>query len=266
MQIIFVALQRILPHHLLSRIVGALANSRIRVVKNLLIRVFCRIFPVNVSEAVSSRYEDYPTFNAFFTRTLREGARTVRGKVTAPCDGTVSQAGPITEILEAKGHSYSLSSLTGILDTDGLANGSFLTIYLAPQDYHRVHMPIAGRLVASRYIPGKLFSVNPTTASRIADLFAVNERLVMEFETDSGPMTLVMVGAMIVAGIRTVWHDNVYPFRTLAEESFDPPVAFAQGDELGWFEMGSTVIVILPDQPHWQVNEGSKVRMGNSLA
>lgn len=268
MDALFILLQRALPHHLLSRLVGFAANTRIRFIKNLGIRWFCSHYPVNVSEAVSSQYDDYETFNAFFTRALREGIRPVSGAVSSPADGTVAECGRLSadRLIQAKGHTFTLTELLGRGDCEPLHNGSFMTVYLAPHDYHRVHAPYAGQLVSARYIPGKLFSVNQTTAERIPGLYALNERLVMHFDTDRGPMIVVMVGAMIVAGIRTVWHDKPYQPGHRILEKFEPPRRFEQGDELGWFEMGSTAIVVLPGDIDWQHEAGDVIRMGAPIA
>lgn len=267
MKSLFIALQRLLPHHLLSRCVGAIAGARLGPLKNVLIRIFVAAYKVNLDEAASGNLADYPTFNDFFTRQLKPGARPVEGGICSPADGTVSMAGTIegTRMIQAKGIDYSLGKLLAT-DPGPWQDGSFATIYLAPRDYHRVHMPIDGRLTKTRYVPGRLFSVNQTTAERVPDLFADNERLVLEFETDDGPFAMVLVGAMIVAGIRTVWRSEIYPFRLPTEERFDPPRAFGQGDELGWFEMGSTVIVVMPGRTDWQVEPMASVRMGQALA
>lgn len=265
---VFVFLQRIVPHHLLSRVVGFAARTRIRFIKNLGIRVFCSIYKVNVSEAESSRYEDYESFNHFFTRALRDGVRPVSGAVSSPSDGAVLQCGKINDsrLIQAKGHNYSLTDLLGRDDCGVLENGCFMTVYLAPHDYHRVHIPVAGELESARYIPGRLFSVNQTTSERIDNLLAINERLVMNFATERGPMAVVMVGAMIVAGIRPVWHDEAYKPGRAVTETFDPPRSFAQGDQLGWFELGSTAVVILPGDVDWLASPGDVVRMGAPIA
>ena len=267
MSTLFALLQRLLPHHLLSRLVGIVAGSRIPVIKNTAIRLFCRAYDINVAEAISTQFEDYPTFNSFFTRELRPGLRPISGNVCCPADGTVAQVGRIdgTTMLQAKGKQFLLTDLLGRSDCGKLTGGSFATIYLAPHDYHRVHMPIRGKLLSTRYIPGRLFSVNQATSENIDNLFAINERLVMNFTTERGPMAVVMVGAMIVAGIRPAWRDDVYPPGQVLAETHDGALTFDQGDELGWFQMGSTVIVVLPGNAEWQCRPGDVVRMGQAL-
>ncbi len=267
MKSLFILFQRILPQHLLSRLVGFVANSRIRPIKNLAIRLFTRIYPVNVSEAVSSRYEDYATFNEFFRRRLRDGIRPVSGDFCSPADGSVSIAGRIRlgQMIQAKNHQFAVNDLLGCNGNELLQDGSFITIYLAPHDYHRVHVPVDARLIEARYIPGRLFSVNGITTERVEGLFAANERLVMHFETDLGPLVMVMVGAMIVAGIRTCWHDRPYPPGRISHKSFDPARFFHQGEEIGWFEMGSTVILLTPGAMRWSVNAGDITQVGQPI-
>ncbi|MCB1848838.1 MAG: phosphatidylserine decarboxylase, partial [Halieaceae bacterium] len=214
---IFIFLQHILPQHLLSRWVGWLARLEHPVwLKNWLVHVFIRHFGVNMAEAADPDPTRYPSFNAFFTRPLREGARPLaQADILCPADGAISQLGAIEggRIFQAKGQSFSAWELLGG-DTERAPlfdGGRFATIYLSPRDYHRVHMPLAGRLTASRYIPGDLYSVNQVTAANVPRLFARNERLVCHFDTEVGPMAMVLVGAMIVAGIETVWAGQVAP-------------------------------------------------------
>lgn len=263
----FVLLQRILPQHLLSRLVGLVANSQVRFVRLAFIRTIVRVYNVDLAEAQRSSVEDYASFNDFFTRALAAGAREISGALSSPADGTVSQLGNIRDgqLIQAKGTTYSLEKLLGESCGEHFANGSFVTIYLAPRDYHRVHVPVEGDLHRTRYIPGKLFSVNDVTTRQVRDLFAINERLVTFFERPEGPYALIMVGAMIVAGIRTTWRERTYQARTLQTESFVSPKHFAQGDELGHFEMGSTAILVFEQQVSWSVAAGDTVRMGQSL-
>ena len=265
---LFVALQRLLPQHLLSRTVGALANARAAWFKRLLIKLFVAVFGVDVTEAASGNPADYPNFNAFFTRSLKPGARPIEGQVSSPADGTVSMSGRLdgNQLIQAKGLGYSLEKLIAGPEAASYKNGSFLTVYLSPKDYHRVHIPVSGSLKSARYVPGRLFSVNSATTRLVPDLFAANERLVMHFDTALGPMAVVMVGAMIVAGIKTVWRNACYAPRKIVDETFDEPVQFLQGDELGHFEMGSTVIVIFQKTVDWCSGEGDKVLMGQSLS
>jgi phosphatidylserine decarboxylase len=252
----FVIAQHLLPQHALSRMTGALARARFAPLKNWLIRRFVATFRVDMSEAAEPDPAAYPCFNDFFTRALREGARPVapgEEVLVSPADGAVSEAGAITggRIVQAKGHWYSCAELLASAgDARLFEGGEFATIYLSPRDYHRVHMPAAARLVAMRYVPGRLFSVNQVTAQSVPGLFARNERLVCRFETAQGPMALVMVGAMIVAGIETVWTGPVTPAGR-SPLSFELELdasarSLAKGAEMGRFQLGSTVILLFP--------------------
>lgn len=231
-----------------------------------------------MSLAEKSRPEDFIHFNDFFTRCLKPAARPIHREINvpiSPVDGVISELGNIDldSIFQAKNHYYSLSQLIG--DTsESLAfrNGKFITIYLSPRDYHRVHMPFAGKLLKTIYIPGKLFSVNPIAAEAIPNLFAKNERLVCLFKTDLGPMAVILVGAMIVAGINTVWNDkiNTKTHRTIQTKSYENQIiSFDQGDEIGSFSLGSTVIVLLNKNapinwiPH--LTSGHPVKMGEPV-
>jgi phosphatidylserine decarboxylase len=252
----FVIVQHLLPQHALSRLTGWLARSRIGPLKDWLIRRFIAAFRVDMSEAAEPDPRAYPCFNAFFTRALREGARPVdtgEGVLVSPADGAVSEAGAITggRIVQAKGHWYSCAELLASSEDARLfEGGEFATIYLSPRDYHRVHMPVEARLTAMRYVPGRLFSVNQVTADNVPGLFSRNERLVCRFETAHGPMALVMVGAMIVAGIETVWTGPVTPAgrHVLGFELERDAAArsLARGAEMGRFQLGSTVILLFP--------------------
>lgn len=273
---LFVALQYVLPHHALSRLVGWFARCPWPWVHQPLIRAFTRVFGVDLSEAERARPEDYASFNDFFTRALRPGARPVPDTtdvIACPADGTLSRCGRIrgSDLLQAKGHAYSLLELLG--DDPALAsefiNGSFATIYLAPRDYHRVHMPIGGRLRGWTHVPGRLFSVNETTTHRVPRLFARNERVVTVFDTAAGPMAVVLVGAMIVAGIETVFGGQHTPLpRRIEHHRAGPQPELATGDELGRFLLGSTVIVLLPEGAgRWRegLQARTPVRMGEPL-
>lgn len=260
----FVFLQKILPKHLLSRIVGLIANCEWYLVRRVFIGTICFFYDIDLTEAERTSTTDYRSFNDFFTRSLKPGARVIRGDFCSPADGTVASMGDVHHdtIIQSKNHHYSLSSL--ILETgDHFNNGSFITVYLAPHNYHRVHLPCEGKLMSTRYVPGELFSVNQTTASELPDLFARNERLVCHFDTPDGRMALVMVGAMLVAAIKPIWLDDVYAPGTLKEESLS--LEFHQGDELGQFEMGSTVILVTEKRLNFAVVEGQPVQMGESL-
>lgn len=270
----FVALQYLLPHHLLSRAVARVADCPWPWVRMPLIRAFVRIFGVDLSEAREPDPQAYTSFNNFFTRPLRADARPLANDgILCPADGTLSHAGRIrgSDLFQAKGHDYSLLELLG--DDPELAsefiNGTLATIYLAPRDYHRVHMPLDGRLRCWTHVPGRLFSVNDTTTRRVPRLFARNERVVTVFDTDAGPMAVILVGAMIVAGIETVFAGQITPRARQIQHhrpgTVDPLRA---GDELGRFLLGSTVIVLLPEgvaRWHPGLDAGSPVRMGQAL-
>ncbi|MFT5722236.1 MAG: phosphatidylserine decarboxylase [Motiliproteus sp.] len=278
---LFALLQYLLPQHRLSRLVGWLADSRIGWIKNSFILLFQRCYAVNMTDALEEQPTAYPSFNAFFTRALKPDARPIDpdpALLVSPADGAISQLGKIDfeRIFQAKGHSYSLTSLLGGDQDRALpfVNGQFATIYLAPKDYHRVHMPIEGRLLEMVYIPGDLFSVNNATASEVPNLFARNERLVAIFETAAGPMAMVLVGAMIVAGIETVWSGQVTPaLRTITTRRYDDlppaPVILAKGAEMGRFKLGSTVILLFGNKRiDWlkHYHSGNNTRLGQPLA
>jgi len=272
---LFAALQRLLPHHALSRAGSLLAEARSPWLKNLLINLFIKTFDINLEEANSRFPGDYQNFNAFFTRALKKDARPIDsndGVIVCPADGTVSQIGAIEEgeIFQAKGKNFSSSSLLGANDKDSerFLNGNFITIYLSPKDYHRVHMPIDGELIYTRYIPGKLFSVNLATTQHIDGLFAKNERLVCMFETPVGRCAVILVGAMMVAGIESVWHGHYQP-NVLATNQFDSQnIKLKKGEEMGRFKFGSTVIVMFePNKTKWaeKYKSGSTTRLGELM-
>lgn len=276
----FAYLQYLLPQHALSRLIGVLARAHTG--RTLLMRAFIKRYGVDMSEAATQRLEDFENFNAFFTRALRPGCRPLDQAVDAvlcPADGSISQLGSIDgeRIFQAKGHSYSVTELLGgdASLADAFTDGVFATVYLSPRDYHRVHMPITGKLDAMIYVPGKLFSVNRSTAAHVPGLFARNERVVCLFETSIGPMAVVLVGAMIVAAIETVWSGQVCPgstqtpFRVQNYREQSPRLEFAAGAEMGRFKLGSTAIVLFPRgavelDPSLQAD--SPVRMGQLLA
>jgi phosphatidylserine decarboxylase len=278
---LFVALQYLLPQHFLSRQVHRLARSRLKPVKNALIGAFVRHFRPDMSDAADPEPHDYPSFNAFFTRSLRPGARPCDANPRAlacPVDGTVSQIGRLDglRLLQAKGHDYSLEALLGGASawTQRFAGGSFATLYLAPYNYHRIHMPAAAALRAAWFIPGKLFSVNAATAAAVPGLFARNERVVCAFEEGSLAFAVALVGALFVGSIATVWHGDVTPCspRRATELPVDTgrsPIRLERGAELGRFNMGSTVILLLPPgAAQWlpQLQPGSPVRVGQTIA
>lgn len=273
---LFIALQRLAPQHLISRAAGAFANSETPLIKNNFIRWFHNKYQVDMSQALEQDPLAYPSFNAFFTRALREDARPIQGDeqtVACPSDGVLSQFGRIEEgrIIQAKGQTFTVAEL--LADTSGTEayqNGQFATVYLSPRDYHRVHMPLAGTLTQMTHIPGRLFSVNAVTTEHVPRLFARNERVVCHFDTEYGPMVVVLVGAMIVAGIETVWAGPVAPVKRQIQHSYYRPqeVKLARGEELGRFHLGSTVVVLLPEgRCHWpsHLSPGSFVIMGEPL-
>jgi len=278
---LFVAMQYLLPQHFLSRQVHRLARSRVKPLKNALIGSFMRHFRPDMSDAADPEPRDYPSFNAFFTRSLRPGARPCDPDpqaLASPVDGTVSQIGRLDglRMLQAKGHDYSLEALLGGASgwAERFAGGSFATLYLAPYNYHRIHMPAAATLSGAWLVPGRLFSVNAVTAAAVPGLFARNERVVCAFE--EGPLTfaLALVGALFVGSIATVWHGDVTPCspRRAAELPLDTgraPLRLERGAELGRFNMGSTVILLLPPgAAEWLpgLQPGSPVRVGQTLA
>jgi len=277
MKQIFIIIQHISPQHLLSRLAGFLADlESLKSMKNIAISTFIRVFGVDMEEAEEPDYRRYASFNAFFTRALRAGARPLAdGDIACPADGTLSQCGDIEQgqLLQAKGRHFSAAALLGDEQRARVFDaGAFATIYLSPRDYHRVHMPLAGRLTGTTYIPGRLFSVNAVTAEGVDRLFARNERLVCYFDTAVGPMAMVLVGAMIVAGIETVWSGRAAPRpRSLVHTDFrqlPEPVELERGEEMGRFCLGSTVILLFPRETlSWRDSHtaGSSVRMGAAL-
>jgi len=276
---LFIVLQYTMPQHLISRVVGRLANTQITLIRNTFVRWFIRRYGVDMSQAAEPNYRRYATFNDFFTRALKDGARPLSeetGAVLCPADGAINEIGRIDagRLLQAKGKSYSLQTLLGGDEEDSqlFAGGHFATVYLSPKDYHRVHMPLTGRLSKMVYVPGQLFSVNDLTAQHVPDLFARNERLVCLFDTDAGPMAVILVGAVIVAGIETVWAGQIAPPPKTAQatdyRSPLAPVTLAKGAEMGRFKLGSTAIVLFgPNVVQWEQHLGhcSAVTMGEKL-
>ena len=278
---LFVAMQYLLPQHFLSRQVHRLARCRVKPLKNALIGSFMRHFRPDMSEAADPEPHDYPSFNAFFTRALREDARPADpdpAAVVSPVDATVSELGRLdgSSLPQAKGHRYTLESLlsaAGSSWTHDFHGGSFATLYLAPANYHRIHMPLAGTLRAAWYVPGRLFSVNATTAAYVPGLFARNERVVCVFAAESLVFALVMVGALFVGSMSTVWHGEVTPRRprtatALPLAAGPGGLALPRGAEVGRFNMGSTVILLLPPgRSEWRgtLVAGSALRVGESL-
>ena len=272
-----VALQYALPKRLLTQLAGKLAGLEGGKVTTAVIRWFAKRYGVNMAEAANPDPASYASFNEFFTRPLREGVRPIaEADFVCPVDGAISQFGPIEfdQVFQAKGHFYSTTALVG--GDRALAarfeNGDFATIYLSPRDYHRIHMPCAGRLVQMIYVPGELFSVNPATARGVPGLFARNERVVCVFEGEFGPFVMVLVGATIVGSMATVWHGVVNPPRRpdIAKRSYaEGEVVLDKGAEMGRFLLGSTVVMLFPKGAlrfgsDWA--PGGPVRMGEPMA
>lgn len=275
----FIALQHVLPQHGLSRLVHAAARSRTRWFKDLLIRSFMRGFAPDLSDAAQPDPYAYGSFNEFFTRALRPGARPLPADPLAlacPVDGTVSEVGPIEAgtLLQAKGRRYSVEALlAGQRDwAERFTGGSFATIYLAPYNYHRIHMALRGTLRETWFVPGRLFSVNRVTADGVRDLFARNERVVCCFEDGARSHAMVLVGALNVGSIETVWHGEVAPRRPRQFTRMPIPATgttLERGAELGRFNMGSTIVLLLPRgaaQWHADFVSGRIVRMGEPIA
>ena len=270
---VFTTLQQLVPQQQLSKVAGRLAASRHPYVKRTFIRSFAKAYNISLDEYERESFNAYESFNDFFTRELKEDARlidpTTQG-IVSPADGIISQLGQIEDhkLLQAKGRHYDIGQLLADSE-DGsyFADGSFATVYLAPSNYHRVHMPFSGTLTKTRYVPGTLFSVNNTTAANVPDLFARNERLVCMFDTQYGKAAVVMVGAMIVAGIETVATGKIT--RTDDIQEADHDLILSAGEELGRFYLGSTAIVVLPKaaKPDWlsTLQANSIVQMGQLL-
>lgn len=269
---LFIQAQRVVPQHQLSRVVGKLAASENPIVKNTVIQAFKAQYGIDMSIAEQGDALKYKSFNEFFTRSLKEGVREIDANpnsVVSPADGAISQLGKIEDgdIFQAKGQSFSVEKL--IADpqlAEPFKNGQFATVYLSPKDYHRVHMPFAGTLTETLYVPGELFSVNQTTAENILGLFARNERMVCLFDTELGRMAVVLVGAMIVAGIETVATGKVKPTGRLELNQHN--LFLEKGAELGRFYLGSTAVILFEqDKMEWDAafKANSTVVMGEAL-
>ncbi len=275
---LFIAFQRLLPSFWLGRLVYWASRVETPWFKNLLIGSFCRLYPIRLDEAEEPDAGRYPSFNAFFTRALRDDARPQDPDplgILCPADGRVQQAGRIErgQLLQAKGLYYGVDEL--LADPQALQRydgGQFLTVYLAPQDYHRVHAPLVGRLRSMHYAPGALWSVNERTVSAIPEIFAVNERLCFHFEGDRCDFALVMVGALNVASISTVWAGEVLPLKPRQSRHWQygerSSIQLDRGAELGRFNLGSTVILLLPPgagQLHATLEPGEALRVGQRV-
>lgn len=278
---LFIMLQHVLPRYALTAAVYQLARIRTTWFKNAMIRGFVRIYRVDVSEVAGKVPDDFSCFNDFFTRELKDEARPINGahhSLIAPVDGTVSAAGDIEHdrLLQAKGCAYTLEELlaSDVDDARLYHDGTFMTIYLAPHNYHRVHAPWSGTLTAARYVPGDLYSVNDATVQRIPKLFARNERLVCHFMTDAGPMILILVGALNVGSITTPWTGEIRPRRRGVVEELDVQRSahdrqVAAGDLVGWFNMGSTIVMLMPPGActlRDDLGGGTRVVMGEVVA
>jgi phosphatidylserine decarboxylase len=246
--------QYFIPKQALTSFAGWVAGQQWGNVTTAIINRFARRYNVNMAEAANPDTASYKSFNEFFTRPLKAGARPLASAVfVSPVDGAISQCGPIAgdQVFQAKGHSYSTRALVG--GDAALAaqfqDGEFATLYLSPRDYHRIHMPCAGRLTRMIYVAGDLFSVNPTTARGVPGLFARNERVVCVFEGEAGPFVMVLVGATIVGSMATVWHGVINPPRpgTVREWTYEMGnITLTQGEEMGRFLLGSTVVMLFP--------------------
>ena len=278
---LFVLAQYLVPQHLLSQLTGYVARNRVHWFKTRLINAFIARYGVDMRAARGETAEDYENFNAFFTRRLKAHLRPIATRpldIASPADGTLGQFGTLESdtLMQAKGHKYSLQDLLGG-DTERalpFINGEYATIYLSPRDYHRVHMPLSGTLREMVYIPGKLFSVNSVTTGAVPRLFARNERVVCRFDTEQGPLAIVLVGAMIVSSIHTVWHGLVSPHADLIQtfiyqETDNTAIRLNKGDELGHFMLGSTVIMLFgANQMQWDkaLLSGQSINFGEAMA
>jgi phosphatidylserine decarboxylase len=271
--------QYLLPKQLLTTFAGRFASQARGSTTTSVIRWFVKKYQVNMAEALNPDISSYATFNDFFTRALKPGARPITtAELICPVDGAISQFGAIDmdQIFQAKGHSYSTTALVGGDKTLAaqFQNGSFATLYLSPKDYHRIHMPCDGTLTRMIYVPGDLFSVNPTTARGVPGLFARNERVVCVFDTINGPFVLVLVGATIVGSMATVWHGQINPPRSADVREWrydDELISLKQGEEMGRFMLGSTVVMLFPEgrakalafNPSWAA--GGTIQLGQAM-
>lgn len=266
--------QALLPQHALSRLAGCLANSTRPWLKSKLIQYFLSKYTINLAEAEKSDPEAYVSFNDFFTRALKPGSRTLSANpkaIASPADGRFAALGRIndTQLIQAKGMAYSLSSLFAHDSAaNAFTNGQFATIYLAPHNYHRVHMPLSGRLIKTIYVPGRLFSVNRMTTDLIPNLYARNERLICLFDTAAGPMAVILIGAMIVGSMQTVWMPSPIRAKHCQVDTPSTAITLEKGDELGRFSLGSTVLVLFgQDASQWdsRAQTGTEIQVLESI-
>ena len=275
---LFVLIQFCLPKHLLTLLAYKIARIKQKSIKNFLIIQFIKFYGVNTHEIVEEIPDGFTTFNAFFTRTINHAFRHIDGSkkiLISPSDGEISSIGKINgdQLFQAKGKNYGLHDLlmTNIDEAEKFINGSFVTIYLAPENYHRVHAPMDGKLITLKYFPGNLFSVNNETISVIPKLFIRNERLLLQFQTEIGSVILILVGALNVGSITTPWTGELRPRRNGAIEEIllpkDSHQNIKKGDLLGWFNLGSTVILLLPPDTCElkSITKGDKIFMGTAI-
>lgn len=271
--------QYILPQHLASKAMHWFMHIEQPWVKNTTIKLMIKAFDINVAEAKDENLENYPHFNAFFTRGLKPDAREIDSTENAwcsPVDGVISQSHPINgkRLIQAKCHDYQLEALLGgdIEYAKTYVDGDAAVIYLSPQDYHRIHCPTGAKLLSMTYVPGDLFAVNPSTVRTVEGLFARNERLILRFENKHGPFCLIMVGAIFVGSMETVWQGKITPDYRPTLEHWDygtQDLHFEKGEEIGRFNMGSTVVLLTPNgqMPDLgQINENTPIQMGQHLA
>lgn len=270
-------LQYVIPHHILSRLVAKIANCHIGFIKNFIIHNYCKFYHIDLKDALEENYLNYPTFNAFFTRYLKPQARPIADDpqtIISPVDGKIWQIGKFDNkrLINAKNHAFTVRELLADPNEANLfTEGNFAVLYLAPYNYHRIHMPIDGKLKSMRHIPGKLFSVNPKIAAELPNLFAKNERVVNIFETVLGPVALIFVGAMIVGSIETAWAGTITPRKKQQLAFWDynnQNITFKKGEIIGSFKLGSTVILLFPKNTvdwHNIYTTDTVINMGQSL-
>jgi len=275
--ILTLLLQHLLPQHILSRLVAKIANCRVRSIKNFVISQYCKFYNIDMTDMSEPDPINYSTFNDFFTRALKSGARPITNDekvIISPVDGKIWQIGKINDnlLINAKGKGFTLEQL--LVDKENsirFRNANFAVLYLAPSDYHRIHMPINGKLSSMRYVPGKLFSVNPKIVDYIPDVFAKNERVILTFDTVFGSMVMILVGAIIVGSIETTWAGVIMPNKQKSITNWDyadQEISFAHGSEIGRFKLGSTVILLFPEgvmQWNKALQKDASIKMGQSL-
>lgn len=270
--------QYIIPQHVFSLVMYRATRCEVVWFKNLIISTIIKQYRVNMAEAAEMDLDYYSSFNTFFTRLLRNDVRPIsESDIVSPVDGVVSQVGPVTsgQIVQAKGQEYSVLALLGGDDalTSEFVGGQFATIYLSPKDYHRIHMPATGILRKMRYIPGKLFSVSPRTARAVPDLFARNERVAVTFDTDFGPIVMVLVGAIFVGSMETIWAGQITPNygKVIQQWTYDgdQAITIEKGQEMGRFNMGSTVVMLVGKDValfNDQVEAEATIQLGNAMS